>query len=262
MKYLKIAIGVILSATVLTLLTTAILSARQSARLTQWKNNYKQIGLALHNYHDTHNTLPPGGVFRADGTPLQGWMWSISPFLDDNPFYQRTNIDLPWDDPKILGYYFHDYYRSSNFYSSSPKPSFRGPMSLSNMAANSWIMHHNSSVSLNDIDDQANTMLVADSSEPYDVFGSTYNWRDPELERNSGPRSFGNIFPDVTLVLLADGRIEILKVPLTDHKRWKTLRGPEKLRPTPENTNRPTGPWELGNRPHDPIIKYIPGQGK
>ncbi len=227
-----------------------MLHLRELARKTQWRNYYKQVGLAMHNFHDTHNMFPSGGIFLADGTPYQGWMFSIAPFLDASPFYSEvTNFSKPWDDPETLGYYMYSNYPVHD-YTCPGKTRLRGPMTICHMAGNSWILHRNSSVNFEKIGDSAHTMLIADAAEPYEVFGSTTNWRDPELARNTGPQSFGNCFPGVTFVLLADG--SVIQVTLVENERWKLLRGREELHPDPIVTQRPDTPWELGDRPYVP----------
>ncbi|MCA9081998.1 MAG: DUF1559 domain-containing protein, partial [Planctomycetaceae bacterium] len=64
----------------------------EAARRSQCKNNLKQIGLALHNYHDTHKTLPPGWIYHSDGglgRASFGWGTFILPFLDQAPLYNN-----------------------------------------------------------------------------------------------------------------------------------------------------------------------------
>ncbi len=65
-------------------------------------NNLKQIGIALHNYHDTHRTLPmgwlafgTGGSYDFEGGP--GWAWStrILPFLEQRPLYESVDMNVP-----------------------------------------------------------------------------------------------------------------------------------------------------------------------
>ncbi len=93
---LLVVIAVI--AILVALLLPAVQQAREAARRAQCKNNLKQIGLALHNYHGTHNIFPPGYVAGA-AWPLttNGWGWCamLLPDLDQGPLYDEINFNLP-----------------------------------------------------------------------------------------------------------------------------------------------------------------------
>lgn len=72
------------------LLLPAIQQAREAARRTACRNNLKQIGVALHSYHDVHAGFPPGYI-RAHGT---GWSAFLLPYLDHEGLYDS----LVWGD--------------------------------------------------------------------------------------------------------------------------------------------------------------------
>lgn len=83
----------------LALLLPAQRRAREPARRSQCKNNLKQIGLALHNYADQYNSLPPAYTVDSNGKPLHSWRTLILPYLDQAPLYNTINLSKAWDDP-------------------------------------------------------------------------------------------------------------------------------------------------------------------
>jgi prepilin-type N-terminal cleavage/methylation domain-containing protein/prepilin-type processing-associated H-X9-DG protein len=90
-------IGILIS-----LLLPAVQKIREAAARLQCQNNLKQMGLALHNYHDSNQSLPPGYVAAmpysdgaTDTTP--GWAWSafLLPYLEQGPLYNSMRFNLP-----------------------------------------------------------------------------------------------------------------------------------------------------------------------
>ncbi|MBX6316728.1 MAG: DUF1559 domain-containing protein, partial [Isosphaeraceae bacterium] len=71
------------------LLLPAVQAAREAARRAQCVNNLKQIGIAMHNYHDTTGSLPPGHRASVCGT----WQTFILPYIEGHPLYNAYNMD-------------------------------------------------------------------------------------------------------------------------------------------------------------------------
>jgi type II secretory pathway pseudopilin PulG len=81
-------------------------SARPAARRAQCTFNLKQIVLALHNYEQEYDALPPAHTVDASGQPLHSWRTLILPFLEHESLYRSIDLAKPWNDPanaKALG---------------------------------------------------------------------------------------------------------------------------------------------------------------
>jgi len=81
-------------AVLIALLLPAVQQAREAARRTQCKNNLKQLGLALHNYHDTYREFPDAQYLNI-ALPNSAWAWSVMilPYMDQAPLYNALNLN-------------------------------------------------------------------------------------------------------------------------------------------------------------------------
>ena len=82
------------------LLLPAVQAAREAARRMSCTNNLKQIGIAMHNYHDAHGRLPIGYTFTPGYTRGGfGWGAMILPGVEQGPLFDAANFSLPlWHD--------------------------------------------------------------------------------------------------------------------------------------------------------------------
>jgi prepilin-type N-terminal cleavage/methylation domain-containing protein len=96
---IELLVVIAIIAVLIALLLPAVQQAREAARRTQCKNNLKQFGLALHNYHDTFNSWP---INCYNGLPLDGGngmygnnetvLVGLLPYLEQGPLYQGINF--------------------------------------------------------------------------------------------------------------------------------------------------------------------------
>ena len=100
---IELLVVIAIIAILIALLLPAVQQAREAARRASCKNNLKQIGLALHNYHDVYAGFPSGwiGVTNGRSNVLgeSGFAWGtmILPYLDQAPLYRRFNFSSPLD---------------------------------------------------------------------------------------------------------------------------------------------------------------------
>jgi prepilin-type N-terminal cleavage/methylation domain-containing protein len=98
---IELLVVIAIIAVLIALLLPAVQQAREAARRSQCKNNLKQQGIALHNYHDVYNMLPIG----VNSTQTGGWgisFWvALLPYMDQAAIYGSFNFNQP--DPGYTG---------------------------------------------------------------------------------------------------------------------------------------------------------------
>jgi len=187
------------------LLLPAVQSSREAARRSQSMNNLKQIGLAMHNYHDVHHTFPPAYHTDKEGKPLLSWRVHILPFVEQSSLYQQFHLDEPWDSEhnKRLIARMPSVYRSPN--SKAPP----GKTNYLTVRGERTIFPGKEAIGMQDIlDGTSNTILAVEANDD-----SAVEWTRPDdfvPDPKNPAKGLLGLRPGGFTVLMADGSTRFL----------------------------------------------------
>jgi prepilin-type N-terminal cleavage/methylation domain-containing protein/prepilin-type processing-associated H-X9-DG protein len=92
---IELIVAIAIVGILVALLIPAVQSSRETARRTACKNQLRQLGLALHMYHEVHRCFPPGSYVMGSGFPMQtGWGWGamVLPYIEQNAIYSQIQF--------------------------------------------------------------------------------------------------------------------------------------------------------------------------
>lgn len=90
---IELLVVIAIIAILVALLLPAVQQAREAARRSSCKNNLKQIGIALHNYHDTYSCFPSAGYRQPGGEAGPSWFVGLLPQLEQGPAFDQLTFD-------------------------------------------------------------------------------------------------------------------------------------------------------------------------
>ena len=139
---IELLVVIAIVAILIALLLPAVQNAREAARRTQCINNLKQIGIALHGYHETNQSFPHGWIGVTANQPdingLNGWGWASKLLhrMEQPALYHEINFKLSVSNV------------ANSTFIRRPLPAFRCP---SDSSANSWTLKNSAGATLADL---------------------------------------------------------------------------------------------------------------
>lgn len=209
------------------LLLPAVHRGREPARRTQCRGHFKQIGLALYNYHDAYGAFPPAFTVDAAGNRLHSWRTLLLPYLNQKLLYDKIDLSKPWDDP------------ANAFLHQEQVPQFLCPSAITSrgqttclaLVTSQSVIRPESSCSIKDVKDgTSNTLTVIEVDAEHAVpWMSPYD-ADEALFLSLGPQSKLS-HPGGFHALITDGAVRMLKrdLPADTRRALITVDGSEKI---------------------------------
>ncbi|HEY3788959.1 MAG TPA: DUF1559 domain-containing protein, partial [Urbifossiella sp.] len=216
----EIVIGPIaVSAIGLGLLLPAVQKVRAAASRVSSANNLKQIGLAIHNYHDANGHFPTD-ITDKNGKPLLSWRVAILPYIEQQNIYQKFKMDEPWDSENNATW---SKMAIKTFLSpSSPTPHDKDGYGLTNylgVKGPGAAFEPGKKLKFTDFTDgTSNTVMVVESSAaiPWAKPGDyPFDPKKP-LAKLEGPGT-----PGLCQMLLADGSVRVVNMKTVSEKTLK-----------------------------------------
>ncbi|MBA4030342.1 MAG: hypothetical protein C0478_05540 [Planctomyces sp.] len=197
------------------LLLPAVQQARMAAQRTQTRNNMKQIGLAMHNFHDTYNHFPPrlNDVEREmQEEVLQSWMTDLGPFSGSgqSPIWSAIDRKLPFDDPANQ---FPFSQRISEYQSPLLPEQSTAIYGPAHFALNVHLWNPEKPIGIREITDGTSNTIMAGSIPSADTaaaWGDPDNLRDTADGINQDPYGFGSPIPNQAQFLMSDGTVHVI----------------------------------------------------
>jgi hypothetical protein len=190
------------------LMLPAVQKVRQSANRQQGSNNLMQIGLGVHNYHDSHGQIPPPFIAPANGPALAdperrlSWRVGILPYVEQDNLFRAINKSEGWDSP------------ANQPFSNAPLAVFSDPGEISNQTryrgfvGRGTMFDPGTKVTLANVSDGlSNTLLAIEAADtvPWAQF------KELNFTPNASLPLFGRPGESTFLVLMADGSTKILQ---------------------------------------------------
>jgi hypothetical protein len=190
---------------------------KAAAERTRSQNNLKQIGLAMHNYHDTNGAFPTPANYGKGDKPLLSWRVHLLPYLDQDALYKEFHLDEPWDSDhnKKLIARMPDVFRSSTDkkLAKDGKTTYLVPLGKETMFPGG------KGVRIADITDgTSNTIMVLDAADEKAV-----TWTKPddlEIDPKAPAKGLAARFNDTFLLGFADGSVRGLKKDIDKDTLW------------------------------------------
>lgn len=188
----------------------AVSHARNAARMSQAKNNLHQIGIGLHNYHDTYNAFPPGGIYTTDDKPYHGWMAFLLPYVEQRPLFGSIDFRVPYTDPSNRNAFSTSV--PLYLYPGTPPSSDTNGYAVAHYAANSQVFgEKNKAPRMHSIaDGLSNTILAGSVTQGFVAWGSVDNLRDPGAGIGDTPTQFNSTANGRGIFLMGDGSVRII----------------------------------------------------